>query len=81
MSNQRAKKMCSSTSIYPGRENDGSISDECWDVCRNNEDDRGGIMIGLFRPADKPFACDDVGVDTVERMPMIDMIAVRRKGM
>lgn len=40
-------------------------------------------MIGLFRPADKPFACecDDVGVDTVERMPMTDMIAVRRKGM
>lgn len=31
-------------------------------------------MIGLFRPADTPFACDDVGVDTVGRMPMIDMM-------
>lgn len=36
-------------------------------------------MIGLFRPADKPFACDDVGVDTVERMPMIDMMLLEGK--
>lgn len=36
-------------------------------------------MIGLFRPADTPFACDDVGVDTVGRMPMIDMMMLKVK--